>query len=220
MYFNVLATLSFIKMYNIRVMKFKTYEEFEAKKIACRDCSVGKVYDRVVGSDGNKISPVVMVIGECPGKDEVAEGKPFVGKAGKLLRPTLNEFGFRRKNALISNVIPCRPENNKFPTDNKLVHDCYSKWLCEEILLTKTKYLLLLGAKPLKFLIGEVGITKVRGKWFNLSFENHNGNAIKGLPTFHPSYVQRKEHMDEGKVIKEQFRNDIKEVATKAGFIK
>lgn len=199
---------------------FQSYEEFESHKVKCRDCLVGKTYDKVVLSDGCKSNPIVMVIGECPGKDEVVEGKPFVGRAGKLLRPILNEFGFRRVNSLISNVIPCRPENNKFPADHMLIHDCYSKWLQEEILLTKVKYLLLLGAQPLKFLIGQQVITKARGQWFDLSFEEHNGNVIKALPTFHPSYVLRKEYMAEGKEIKEQFRKDIKEVAIKAGFLK
>jgi len=199
-------------------MKFKSYEEFESRKVKCRDCFVGGTYSKVVPSDGCKSVPIVMVIGECPGADEVISGLPFVGKAGKLLRPTLNEFGFSKFNTLISNVMPCRPENNKFPTDRTIVHDCYSKWLREEILLTKVKYLLLLGAQPLKILIGQQGITKVRGQWFDLSFEEHNRNTIKALPTFHPSYVLRKEHMAEGKEIKEQFRNDIKEVAIKAEF--
>jgi DNA polymerase len=57
------------------------------------------------------------------------------------------------------------------------------------------------------------GITNLRGKWVDY-------NGIPCMPTYHPSYVQRKEHMEEGKQIKEDFISDIKTVAEKAGFIK
>lgn len=195
---------------------YKNYEEFNACKAKCRDCSVGLVYDRVVLSDGC-INPSVIVMGEAPGRDEVEQGKPFVGKAGKLLRATLSEFGFDLEtNTLISNVMPCRPENNKFPTDRELVKNCYMKWLHEEIVLTDVKFLLLFGAQPLKYLLGKTGITKLRGMWYKLP-SNEN---VKCLPTFHPSYVQRKEHMTEGEQIKQSFRNDIEKMATTLGFNK
>ena len=190
------------------------YTVFEEAKVACRDCEIGKVYNRVICSDGCKVNPLVVICGEAPGKDEVTEGKPFVGKAGKLLRSTLNEFGFKRSNSLITNVIPCRPENNKFPSDNKLVNSCVSKWLKNEIEILSPKYMLLVGAKPLKFLLGTTGITKLRGEWYSL-FDSE----ILCMPTFHPSYVLRKQYMKEGDEIKNSFRQDIKEVAIKSGFI-
>jgi DNA polymerase len=197
---------------------YENYEEFEACKLQCRDCEVGAVYDKVVASDGCKEKPIVMIVGECPGRDEVEQGKPFVGKAGKLLRATLNEFGFRKTKAIISNVIPCRPENNKFPQDSSLVKACYKQWLMEEIKLLRPKFLLLLGAQSLKYLLGMQGITKLRGSWYPLILQADH--YCECMPTFHPSYVQRKEHMKEGKEIKEAFLRDIKEVAKRAGFHK
>ena len=194
-------------------MQYESYQEFEKAKLLCRKCSVGLVYNCVVPSDGNKINPIVLIIGECPGSEEVIKKLPFVGKAGKLLRKTLNEFGYRKTNSLISNTIPCRPEDNKFPSDSKLIDDCVYEWLREEIELSKPKYILLIGATPLKFLLGLTGITKLRGKWVNYK-------DIQCMPTYHPSYVLRKEHMEEGKQIKADFVSDIKEVAIRAGFIK
>jgi len=194
-------------------MKYTSYSEFEDAKLKCRMCSVGKVYDCVVLSDGCKINPKVMIVGECPGADEVEQGKPFVGKSGKLLRYTLNEYGFRKTNSLISNTIPCRPENNKFPSDSKMVDACVYDWLKEEIYLTKPYCILLIGATPLKFLLSKQGITSLRGNW-----QDYRG--IPCMPTYHPSYVLRKEHMEDGKNIKEDFVNDIRTVAIRAGLIK
>ena len=81
--------------------------------------------------------------------------------------------------------------------------------------MTNPEYLLLLGAQPLKFILGLQGITSVRGKWQVLT---NNGNKINVMPTFHPSYVLRKIHMEDGKKIIENFRLDIKSVAISAGF--
>lgn len=195
---------------------FNNYESFNLAKKNCNICSVGKVYNKVVCSDGNVENPTVIIIGECPGSDEIDQGIPFVGKAGKFLRSTLNEFGFRTTNSLISNVMPCRPENNKFPKDDDLVKSCFNKWLKIEISLTNPKYLLLVGAQPLKFVLGLNGITKIRGKW--CLFAN-NGMSIHVMPTFHPSYVLRKMHMENGKKIVEEFKSDIKALAISAGFL-
>jgi DNA polymerase len=192
------------------------YQTFEEKKIACRDCSVGKVYDRVVCSDGSKVSPTVMVIGEAPGRDEVTEGKPFVGKAGKVLRAALNKYGFRKRNTVISNVIPCRPENNKFPTDKELVQTCADKWLFNEMKILQPKYLLLLGNQPLRFILGIQGITRLRGNWYPFVVGDH---SMECMPTFHPSYVCRKEHMSDGPEVIKQFEGDIKRLAERAQFV-
>lgn len=194
---------------------YPTYEEFERHKLQCRDCPVGNVYNKVVCSDGCKINPIVMVIGEAPGRDEVEAGRPFVGKAGKLLRSTLNEYGFRQKNTVISNVIPCRPEDNKFPTDSKLVMDCSRKWLVEEIKLLQPKYILLLGNQPLKYILKKDSITKVRGIWEHIWPQGLLG-FISCMPTFHPSYVLRREHMSDGDEIKQKFKQDIETLAKKA----
>lgn len=196
---------------------YKDYKSFEEAKQKCRSCLIGSVYDKVVLSCGCKTNPRVIILGEAPGKEEVLVGEPFVGKAGKLLRSILKDVGFKRSNALISNIIPCRPENNKFPQDVKLVKDCYDRWLKNEIALLQPNYLLLLGAQPLKYVLGMVGISSLRGQWYDIKDEN--GRVIKCMPTFHPSYVLRKEYMAEGKFIKQAFIDDIKAVAKEAKIV-
>jgi len=187
------------------------YSSFEEAKLKCRACAIGKVYNCVVPSDGCKTSPIVLICGEAPGSEELEQLKPFVGKAGKLLRATLNKFGYNKGNSLITNTLPCRPENNKFPEDSKLVDMCVYDWLRQEIEITKPKYILLIGATPLKFILSQSGITRLRGKWFEY-------NGIPCMPTFHPSYVLRKQYMDEGEQIRNAFEDDIQCVADKAGF--
>ncbi len=188
------------------------YLSFEEAKLKCRACEVGRVYNCVVPSDGCKTNPVVLVCGEAPGSEELEQLKPFVGKAGKLLRSTLNRFGYNKGNTLITNTIPCRPENNKFPENSKLVDMCVYDWLRQEIEITKPKYILLVGATPLKFVLGKLGITNLRGQWFEYK-------GIPCMPTFHPSFVLRKQYMDEGDEIRELFFGDIKSVAEKACFV-
>jgi len=159
----------------------------------------------------------VVICGEAPGKDELlcSPPSPFVGKAGQLLRSTLKEFGFTPENSLITNTIPCRPQDNKFPTDNNIVKSCKNVWLKEELRLTNPDILLLVGAKSVKFLLDIDGITRIRGKWIQKKL---NGKTINIMPTLHPSYVLRKQYMEEGKQIIQDFKDDIKEVVKFAGF--
>ena len=155
-----------------------------------------------------------MVVGEAPGSYEVEQGKPFVGKSGKLLRSTLKEFGFTKDNSIISNTIPCRPQDNKFPKDRNVVNSCIQKWLKLEIDILKPKYILLIGSTPTFYLLHSYdGITKMRGKWYTY-------NNIPCMPTLHPSYVLRKQYMMGGGEINKHFRGDIESVAKSAGFLK
>lgn len=188
------------------MVKYSKYESFEQAKVACRECPIGPIYDCVVPSYGNKKNPKVMIIGEAPGREEVQQLQPFVGKSGKLLREVLNKFGFRTENAIISNTIPCRPKDNKFPTDNSIVTSCTNKWLFTEISILKPRLLLLIGAKPLYFVAERSGITKSRG---TIMTRNISGMSIKMLATYHPSYVLRKQYMNDGDEIRKAFEADI-----------
>lgn len=199
----------------LKYQSFADYAHFDAEKQRCRACPAGKVYNRVVSSCGNKINPIVVIIGECPGREEVEKGEPFIGKAGQLLRSVLKDNNFTRFNSLITNTIPCRPENNKFPTDDNIVKACKNTWLKEELRLTNPNFLLLVGGKSLKFLLNMNGITRLRGKWIKKRFNN---KIINIMPTLHPSYVLRKQYMENGNKIMEDFKSDIQLVAKTAGF--
>jgi len=190
------------------------YEEFNKRKLKCRDCEIGLIYDKVVPSEGNRHDPKFVIIGEAPGADEVKQERPFVGKAGQLLREHLREIGFNRKNTMITNVLPCRPEKNKFPSNSEIIEKCMKKWLLEELLLVDPKVIILLGSKPLLYVLGvEEGISKVRGTKYYID-ESKN---ILCIPTFHPSYVMRMRGSEDGDKIVNLFNSDLKKAANLGG---
>lgn len=187
------------------------YREFALKKDKCQKCSIYEHYKQVGQSEGNAVDPTFMFIGEALGKDEVVQVRPFVGAAGKLLRAEIRKYSetFKKSNTIITNVLACRPLDNKFPAGDYSpeVKTCTTNWLFKEIKILRPKILVTLGNPALKYVRGDWGITANRGKWKFL----HQFRAWS-FATYHPSYVMRSEGTDKQFVV-EQFQNDIKAVA-------
>ncbi len=159
--------------------------------LGCQKCPLGKTRTNIVFSDGNETAKV-MLIGEAPGFNEDQTGKPFVGRAGQLLDKILASVGLsREKNVYICNTIKCRPPNNRDPLpDEKAACRAY---LDEQIALIQPKIILLCGRVALtSFIDTPLGITKVRGQWFD------GPNGSKMMPIFHPSYLLRNPSHTEG----------------------
>lgn len=187
----------------------KDYKRLAEEKDGCRRCGVYNDYERIVHSQGNAKNPTFVFVGEAPGADEVDAVQPFVGKAGQRLRSALRKHKdvINRQTALLTNVMSCRPLNNKFPKGSE-PKTCCSNWLMREIEILQPSILVLLGSQPLKYVAGMQGITKKRGKWFCI-----DSLAVSVMPTFHPSYVIRCEN-GMNKEVAEQFENDIELVAS------
>ncbi|MGE5472728.1 MAG: uracil-DNA glycosylase [Ignavibacteriales bacterium] len=166
----------------------------------CKKCSLSKTRKNVVVGEGN-INANIMFIGEAPGADEDASGRPFVGKAGKLLDLALKSLGINREDCYIANICKCRPENNRVPHDDE-AFSCIP-YLEKQISLISPKVIVCLGATPLKYLIDKnAQITKLRGSWIT------KGDRIY-MPTFHPAALLR----DETKKL--PFWEDLKSVRDK-----
>ena len=151
-----------------------------------RNCELKKNATNLVFSDGNPYAQI-MIIGEGPGANEDKEGKPFVGRAGKLLDKMLEAIKLDRKNVYISNVVNFRPPMNRKPTDVEIKR--YLPFLVKHIELIKPKILLLLGSTALNALIGdEVVISKARGKLVNKKIGNVKPEIIA---SFHPAFLMR-----------------------------
>ena len=151
-----------------------------------RNCELKKSATNLVFSDGNP-SAKIMIIGEGPGANEDKEGKPFVGRAGKLLDKMLEAIKLNRKNVYISNVVNFRPPMNRKPTDEEIKR--YLPFLIKHIELINPKILLLLGSTALNALIGnEVVISKARGKWLSKKIGGANPEVIA---SFHPAFLMR-----------------------------
>ncbi|GHV19511.1 hypothetical protein FACS189494_01320 [Spirochaetia bacterium] len=159
-----------------------------AKIGACSLCRLSRTRQHTVCGEGCE-APLVLVVGEGPGADEDASGRPFVGRAGVLLDKMLLSVGLsRQKNCYIANIVKCRPPGNRNP-DGDEVAACLP-YLNRQIDLLRPRLLLGLGNVPAMALLnsgaGAVGITKLRGKWTSY-------RGIPYLPTFHPSYLLRDE---------------------------
>jgi len=128
-----------------------------------------------------------MIIGEGPGANEDAQGKPFVGRAGKLLDKMLAAIQLDRTKVYISNVVNYRPPSNRKPTDEEIKR--YLPFLINHIEIINPKIILLLGSTALNALIGnEVVISKARGNWMQKQIGLNKSWIIA---SFHPAFLMR-----------------------------
>ena len=138
---------------------------------------------RLVVGKGNVFADL-LIIGEAPGAKEELEGKPYVGKSGKLLNELLGKVGIDYlEDIYFCNVIKCRPPNNRKPTSKEI--NFHKPWLLQQIKLVDPKIIILTGSTAMKTIL-EVKdpIKNLRGKWMK-----KDGRDI--MTIFHPSYLLR-----------------------------
>ncbi len=129
-------------------------------------------------------SAKIVFVGEAPGRDEDIQGKPFVGRSGKLLTKMIREIlGMERERVFIANVLKCRPPNNRNPLSSEIIN-C-EPYLIRQIEIIKPKVICALGTFAAQTLLRtDKSISSLRGKF-------HDYCGIKLLPTFHPAYLLR-----------------------------
>ncbi len=171
---------------NIGNDKIPRLKKLKIQINSIKNCDLKNNATNIVFSDGNPNAPI-MIIGEGPGANEDKEGKPFVGRAGKLLDKMLGAIKLNRENVYISNVVNFRPPMNRRPTDEEI--NRYLPFLNKHIEIIKPKILLLLGSTALNALIGnENVISKARGKWISKKIGDSNPEIIA---SFHPAFLMR-----------------------------
>jgi len=148
----------------------------------CTRCALCSGRTQVVNTHGNARARL-MFVGEAPGADEDAQGKPFVGRAGQLLTKMIEAMGMKREDVIIGNVNRCRPPANRQPTLEEAA--ICRPFLFREVAVLQPQVIVVMGNTALRNLL-EVreGITRVRG-----NFQDFRG--IKVMPTFHPAYLLR-----------------------------
>lgn len=165
------------------------WEELRGRVAACRRCGLCETRTNTVFGQGAVHTPIVMV-GEGPGADEDAQGLAFVGRAGQLLTKILSAAGIDRESVFITNVVKCRPPNNRTPTQEEMLK-C-GDFLEAQLLLLRPRILVCLGNTPLKWLLRtSEGITALRGRWFDW-------RGVQLFPMFHPSYLLRNDSRQKG----------------------
>ena len=162
-------------------------ENLKKRILEIRDCNLKKNASKIVFSDGN-IKSQIMIIGEGPGQKEDELGKPFVGDAGNLLNKMLRAINIERENVYITNVVNYRPPNNRKPEISEI--NRYSEYLKEHILIIDPKIIILMGSTAMEAILGgNKKISKERGLWKEVIIKQKNYETIV---TFHPAYLLRK----------------------------
>ena len=156
---------------------------------SCTGCRLKDTRKNAVPGEGVS-RPLVMVVGEGPGADEDASGRPFVGKAGQLLDRMLAAIDLsREKNCYIANVIKCRPPGNRDPFPDETI--ACASFLERQVRLLKPAFILCAGRVAAQTLLDTTdSIGKLRGQIMNL---NIAGMTIPFVATYHPSALLRNE---------------------------
>jgi DNA polymerase len=166
----------------------ETIEALGALVAAFDGCPLKRTATNTVFMDGNPAAPV-MIIGEAPGADEDRIGRPFVGRSGQLLDRMLAAIGQDRTGVQITNVIYWRPPGNRKPTSAEIA--ACLPFVLRHIALARPQVVVLAGGTAASALLPvSEGITRLRGRWFDLAVPGLDA-PVPTLPMFHPSFLLR-----------------------------
>ncbi|MFA5239451.1 MAG: uracil-DNA glycosylase [Phycisphaerae bacterium] len=184
----------------------------ELEKIAdevrrCRKCQLGSLRTNAVPGEGNP-NARILFIGEGPGADEDAQGRPFVGRAGKLLDKIIAACGLKRSDVFIANIVKCRPPGNRDPLADEIIN-CFP-YLQSQIEIINPDVIVTLGAPATRTLLNtNKPIGQLRGQFHEYS-AGLGSRPIKLMPTYHPAYLLRNYSQENRRRVWE----DMKEVLT------
>jgi DNA polymerase len=159
-----------------------TLERIRADIGDCTRCRLCEQRNKIVFGVGNPKADIVFV-GEGPGRDEDAQGEPFVGRAGKLLTDMIKAMSLERSDVYIANVVKCRPPENRTPEHDEIA-TC-SPFLLRQLEFIRPKVIVCLGNVAAQNLLGtNKSISHFRGQWFDF-----RGSRL--IATYHPAYLLR-----------------------------
>lgn len=151
---------------------------------ACTACALRHEGNRGPTRYSGDITSPLMFVGEGPGSVEDEYGVPLVGPSGQLLDKALWSVGLTRDHVYVTNIVKCRPKNNRTPTLEEGKH-CANIHLLEEIRLIQPKVIVCLGKVAFQYFYGRTAsIMRNRGKWFTY-------HQIPVMPTYHPAFLLR-----------------------------
>ena len=148
----------------------------------CRKCALCETRTQTVFSDGDS-NARLMFVGEAPGRDEDAQGVPFVGRAGQLLNKMIAAIELKREDVYICNVLKCRPPENRTPAPDE-VEQC-RPYLEQQIALVRPALICALGLSAMQALLQtKASMGSMRGKTFEY-------RGVPLIPTYHPAALLR-----------------------------
>ncbi len=160
------------------------WEELRATVAGCTNCQLHKHRTQTVFGVGNRDADW-MIIGEAPGAEEDRRGEPFVGRAGKLLDEMLRAVGLDRSTAFITNILKCRPPNNRDPAADEAA--ACRGYLERQIDMIKPRLILAVGRIAAQQLLhSDSPVGRMRGRVHSL-----NNRQVPVVVTYHPAYLLR-----------------------------
>ena len=171
----------------VRSLESECHKDLETIRVQlgeCTRCRLSQTRTRIVFGEGNP-EAMLMFIGEGPGAEEDSEGRPFVGKAGRLLSRMIKAMGLDRSQVYIANIVKCRPPENRDPHPVEI--DTCFPFLVAQIESVRPQIIVALGRIATGVLLRtKEPIGKLRGAF-------HNWKGIAVMPTYHPSFLLRQE---------------------------
>lgn len=186
----------------------------ELEKIAdevrrCCQCGLGSSRTNAVPGEGSP-NARIMFVGEAPGADEDAQGRPFVGRAGQLLDKIITAMGLKRSDVWIGNILKCRPPENRDPRPEEMI-SCLP-FLQRQIEIIKPDIIVALGAHAARMLLNtNKSIGQLRGH-FEEYYAGIGSQPVKLLATYHPAYLLRNYSPENRKTVWEDMKKVLAEL--------
>ena len=178
----------------------------------CSKCGLSVTRTNAVPGEGSPKARIVFV-GEAPGADEDARGKPFIGRAGKLLGDIIKAMGLQRSDVFICNILKCRPPDNRDPRPDEVIK-C-EPYLKKQLELIRPEVIIALGAHAARTLLEtNKPIGQLRGRFHDYYF-SEDAEPIKLMPTYHPAYLLRNYSPDNRKRVWEDMKKVLADLGMK-----
>jgi uracil-DNA glycosylase len=193
-----------------REEKIRLLHELDANMVkGCVKCGLSKTRTQTVFGEGDPDAPILF-IGEGPGKDEDASGRPFVGRAGQKLNDMIGAMGMKREDVFICNIVKCRAYLTDIGKDRPPSEDetsACTPYLVRQVEIVRPKVIVTLGLPSTRYLLkSKDSMTRMRGNWYAW-------RGIKVMPTWHPAYVLR----NYTEQTRREVWDDLKKVLTELG---
>jgi DNA polymerase len=190
--------------------KIAGMEKIAEEVSRCCQCGLGSSRTNAVPGEGSP-NARIMFVGEAPGADEDAQGRPFVGRAGQLLDKIIAAMGLERSDVWIGNILKCRPPENRDPRPEEMI-SCLP-YLQRQIEIIKPEIIVALGAHAARMLLNtNKSIGQLRGH-FEEYYAGIGSHPIKLMATYHTAYLLRNYSPENRKTVWE----DMKKVLTELG---
>ena len=175
----------------------------------CRKCPLGSLRTNAVPGEGSP-NARIMFVGEGPGADEDAQGRPFVGRAGQLLDKVIEACGLKRSDVFICNILKCRPPENRDPRPEEII-SCLP-YLQRQIEIINPEVIVALGAHAARTLLNtNKSIGQLRGQ-FHEYYAGLGRPPIKLMATYHTAYLLRNYSEDNRRRVWEDMKKVLAEL--------